>query len=151
MITVCKARIKDVEHIIPFWRNLMKFHQELLSEHNPELSEFFVTKKDGEQRSIEFLKHQIRSKNGMILVAKEEERIVGYTNLMIKEYIPLFEIDWIGEIIALYVDETYRGKQVSSLLLQKSKEWFKQKGIHHVMLNVFPDNHHAKEIYDHWG
>lgn len=129
----------------------MSFHQKLLSQHNPKLNDFFVTKTDVEKRSIDFIKRQIRSKNGMILIAKDDDKIIGYANLMIKEYIPLFELDWIGEIIALYVDEKYRGKHVSSQLLKKSKEWFKQKDIHHVMLNVFPDNHHAKEIYDHWG
>lgn len=151
MITVSKAKIKDVDHIIPIWRKMIRFHQNMLQEHNPSLMDYFVMKDDGETISIDFLKRQIRSKNGMILIAKDGNQIIGYTNLMIKDYIPLFNIDRIGEIIALFVDEGYRGKHVSSLLFQKSKEWFHQKGIHHIMLNVFPDNQHAKEIYENWG
>ena len=129
----------------------MDFHQEMIEEYRPELHSFFVTKKDGEQISSKIIERQIRSKNGTILIAKDNNRIIGYTNLAINEYPPLFNIERIGKIIALFVDEEYRGKNASSLLFQESRKWFKQKNIKHIMLNVLPDNKHAKEIYKHWG
>jgi len=151
MIQICKAKISDVEHIIPLWRKLIMYHKKMIEKNRPELDPFFVLKKDGEKISSDFIKRQIRSKNGTILIAKDDEWIVGYTNLIIENYIPLFNIDKIGEIIALFIDEEYRGKKVSTLLFHESIEWFKQKKIKHVMLNVFPDNHQVKEIYEHLG
>ncbi len=151
MIEVCKAKISDVEHIIPLWRKLIIYHKKMIEKNRPELDPFFVLKKDGEKISSDFIKRQIRSKNGTILIAKDKNQIIGYTNLIIKDNIPLFNIDKIGEIIALFIDEQYRGKKISTLLFQESKEWFKQKHIKHVMLNVSPDNYHVKEIYEHLG
>ena len=151
MIEVCKAKISDVEHIIPLWRKLIIYHKKMIKKNRPELDPFFVLKEDGENIAKDFIKRQIRSKNGLIIVAKDDKKIIGYTNLAIKDNIPLFNIEKIGEIIALFIDEKYRGKNVSTLLFQESKEWFKKKHIKHVMLNVFPDNNHSKEIYEHWG
>ncbi len=151
MVEIRKAKIRDVEDIIPLWKTLMNLHREMIATNRPEILPFFETKKNAEQLSKEFITRQIRSKNGAILIAKDDDRIVGYANLMIKEYIPLFQIEHTGEIIALFVDEEYRGKHISSLLFKESKAWFKQKHISHITLNVFPDNDHAKKIYEHWG
>ena len=97
------------------------------------------------------VKKYIKRRNGLVLVAEDNGKIIAYNLNYIKNNIPIFLIEKIGYISGLYVDEKYRGKSISSEFSKKAFIWFKSKKIKDIEIAAYPQNKRAVSIYRKWG
>lgn len=87
----------------------------------------------------------------VLYIAIIDEKIVGYVYAKIKE------LDFTSikneEVIidGLYVLENYRNKKIATSLINKVKEWSKDKNIDTISLNVMYNNDVAKKLYTKLG
>jgi GNAT superfamily N-acetyltransferase len=146
-----EAKIEDVPRIVQLWLEFMKEHDEIIIKENSELSECEI--KDGNmgEKYREFLISHIESKDGAVFIAKENNEIVGYCLIFIKDEIPIYKNKKIGCASDLYVKKNFRNQGISSKLGDKSIKWFKEKRIKFVSAPMYPDNRFAHSIFKKWG
>ena len=100
---------------------------------------------------LKYLKKNIQGRNGLVLVAEDNGKLIAYNLSYIKDNIPVFAMKKIGAIADLFVDEKYRGKGISSEFKKRVFEWFKSKKMKHVEIALYPQNKRAFSIYKKWG
>lgn len=95
---------------------------------------------DDNWESKEGLSRKIKRDPQSILVAKENDKIVGC--------IFISEDGWVGFLWRLSVLENYRKKGIGKLLMQKGEEIIKKRGIKEVSILVNHKNNILKKWYE---
>lgn len=142
-----KAGLKDVSEIVKLGEKLWSYHDKKFKE----AKMFNKRKKSAGKVFSGFVKKYIKGRNGLVLVAEDNGKIIAYNLNYIKNNIPIFLIEKIGYISGLYVDEKYRGKSISSEFSKKAFIWFKSKKIKDIEIAAYPQNKRAVSIYRKWG
>lgn len=99
------------------------------------------------------------SMDGVVYVAEEMDKIVGFVQGVIVDHQPGGDIifdtthaprkdGWIG---LLFVEPEQRGKGIGRLLMDEIKKHFESEGCHTLRLLVLSDNTHTIEIYKKYG
>jgi len=151
MIVVRKAKLKDIDLILNFEKNLIKSADDITNKYCPHHFVDFRLKKDYEEILSKYIKGRIYSKNDAIFIAELNGKSVGHMIISIKKSHPIFEMEKYGRINTVYIEEKFRDKHISSKLKDEAFKWFKKKNINRVSLNVFPDNKKAITAYKKWG
>jgi GNAT superfamily N-acetyltransferase len=146
-----KARLSDVPGIIELWFEFMKEHGGIVRRGNPKLKPYTILRKDAKEEFKPFVKKNIRSRNGGVVVAEEDGRLVGYTLFFIKKGPSVYTEKVFGYISDMFVKKGSREKRISSLLREEALRFFRKKGIKHSSLVVSPTNSRAREVYKKWG
>lgn len=92
-----------------------------------------------------FYENYIDDPNKYIIVAEEENKIIGYLYGYQKNDETLH--NKIAVLDALYIEEIYRKKGVASSLISSFKTWCLESGIQEVEVNVLSQNLKAKNLY----
>ena len=90
----------------------------------------------------------LESKDHTAFVAETENKIVGWIGAaksIMLEVMPHCQID------GLVIDEKYRGKGVGKLLIEKVKQWAKEKGNDRLSLHCNVLRTEAHLFYEHLG
>ncbi|MEK6982137.1 MAG: GNAT family N-acetyltransferase [Candidatus Micrarchaeota archaeon] len=98
-----------------------------------------------------WIKKQINSNKGLVLVAEINEEIVAYCLAYIKENVKIYSVKKLGHIGDLFVKPKYRGLGITSEFKDKVFIWFKKKGIKYSSICVHAGNKKAHKIYKKWG
>ena len=130
-ITYTTAALKDFNGIV-----------ELLHQLWPE------KKLDKELLLITF-KRGLRSKNQTFFVAKNNDNIVGFGSLSIKNSI--WQAGYLAHIDELIVDEQYRGEKIGSQILLHLTEIAFEKGCKKIELDSAHHRIAAHKFYEHKG
>ncbi len=146
-----KARLKDVPGIVDLWKEFIREHDRVVLNNNPKLKPYMKKRKNAQDIFIGILKNNIRSGNGLVLVAESGGKLAGYGIFRINKGHPVFSIERIGCISDIFIKKGFRGKGISSLFRDDAIKFFRKKGIKHLSLQVFSANSHAHEIYRKWG
>lgn len=146
-----KADSNRVNEIVDLWLEFMDEHDKIIINDNPVLKNYESKDKNMGESYKEFLKSYIESDKGIVYLAEENEEIIGYTLIFIKNEIPIYENKKVGYISDLYVKKDFRKKGISTQLKDRSLEWFKDKGIKIIAVPMYPDNKHAHSLYKKWG
>ena len=100
----------------------------------------------------ELIKQYISNEESCILVAEENEELVGMMILeVIPCHMPLCSHQRIGYIAAGYVKETYRHQGIMKNLESLSNDFFRSLSIKYVEVNYLPENAGAKEAWNSLG
>jgi len=150
-IVIRKARMKDVREIMEMWKELHGDHDQNIVKKDGRLKEIEEKKKNAYIISRKWVEKHIRSKNSMVNLAYIDGRTAGYSIVSIKNHIPIFKIKRIGNVDILFVRRGLRGKGIASKFKKEAFKWFRKRGIKYVSLQVFKQNHYAKNIYEKWG
>ena len=146
-----EANSEQISKIIDLWIEFMKEHDEIIINENSELKEFEIKDENMGDAYSKFLKSHIESEDGVVFIAEENGEIVGYTLIFIKDEIPIYKNKKIGYISDLYVKKDFRNKGISSRLMDKSMEWFKEKKIKFISAPLYSDNKFAHSLCKKWG
>ncbi|MDD3187458.1 MAG: GNAT family N-acetyltransferase [Bacilli bacterium] len=96
---------------------------------------------------------EVNKNNGQILLAKEENKIVGLViGLIIKpinEY--AFKAPKRGRISELIITQKYRKNKMGGLLLESMEEYLRVNGCEDILIEVFGYNDLAIKFYDKHG
>ena len=90
----------------------------------------------------------ITSEDSATLMALVDNKIVGYALLVIRDQPRFYKIKKIGAISGLMVDKNYRRRGIATKLLDKSKSFFRNRGINYYTLYTAVANQEAAEFYD---
>ena len=85
--------------------------------------------------------------NNVLYVAKENEEIVGYIYCKIITGENGLTNNLEALIDGLYVLEEYRKKGIATALINKAKQWCRNKNVKYIMINVLEDNKTALNLY----
>jgi len=90
-------------------------------------------------------------KYGLVILAKEEDKAVGFAHCLIKflpDYLGGFAV---GSITHVYVDNDARRSGIGKTLVKLLEEWFRMKKVHSIELQVIAGNPVAKEFWKSLG
>lgn len=85
--------------------------------------------------------------NNVLYVAKENEEIVGYIYCKINTGENGSTNNLEALIDGLYVLEEYRKKGIATALINKAKQWCRNKNVKYIMINVLENNKTALNLY----
>lgn len=130
-------------------KTVVQLSLKLVRQHQSYNNLRFVGFENHEKRLLELFTREIKSTEAIVLVAEQDEQIVGYAYLSVAAA-NLVEISqrvaWLDDI---YVDEAARGHQVGKLLLEAAKDAAREKlGTKVLMLHVAPQNETARAIFE---
>jgi len=142
-----KATARDMDEITGL---LIEFKEEL-TDFEPEDLKIFRKKEKSLNLIKKSVKKEVENKNGRLLVADDNGKIIGFAYGTILDYNHMvFRTLRYGKLNHLWVRNKYRKKGISSTLKEDMFSWFKQKKCKYIELLVL-DGNHAKDIYKKWG
>ena len=151
MIKIRKAKLIDVPIVVRLWKEFMNIHKTIVTKKSPKFKEYLQLKKGADIKFRTFLKKNINSRNGLVLVAELRNKIIGYNLSFIKPNIIVYKIEKLGHISDLYVRKEFQGKGIASKFKNETLKWFKKKKIKTITLMVNNSNLYAHSIYKKWG
>ncbi len=89
----------------------------------------------------------IEDSNKLLIVAEENDNVVGYLYGMIKPNDGTYKYV-IAKLDALYIDINYRNKKIATSLIEYFKNWAIAKKTHKIEVNVWSNNIKAKHLYE---
>ena len=100
----------------------------------------------------EHLKNIIAHEEAILLVAVEEQEIVGFlVGEIMTCHLPISSIKEVGYIAGAYVVEKYRGQGIMKNLEEQAVEFFINNGLKYVEVNFITNNVIAKESWKGMG
>lgn len=146
VVKVVKPNLSELPDLIKLWGRQYKFHNDLDSE-------YYVPNSEKLRRKFRvYLEGAIKKNEPNILVAKEQDELVGFITFKITnaDYLDT-NIKRYGEVIELFVSDEHRRKGVGRMLLQTAERYFNEKEVEWVELQVSTFNTNAIDAYEHMG
>ncbi len=141
MITIRELNLEDDLNAV------LKLCKDFFDEYEDHHEEFFDTDNlCDDDISGRFLE-SLESDANATIVALKDEKIIGYASIAVSEQPRFYKIKKVGSISALMVAKGFRRKGVASLLIEKSKEFFKSKEIKYFTLYTSHANVTAIKLY----
>jgi len=128
---------EELNIIRPLWEKLNKYHEDTSRYFKQRFHTFTF-----EDRVNKLMK----SEKIKITIAKDiiKDKVVGYCiSSILKENK--------SEIESLFVESNYRGKNIGDFLMKDALEWFKEKDIKSISINVAYGNDNAVCFYKKYG
>ncbi|MEA2037459.1 MAG: GNAT family N-acetyltransferase [Nanoarchaeota archaeon] len=147
MTLIRKASLRDVPRIVDLWKEFMNDHDDIVLKRNKRLKSYTLRKAKAANNYKVHTQKLIKSKKGVILVAENDNELLGFTLLIIKGEIPIFKIKKIGYIADLFIRKKLRGKSIGSKLMKESIKWFRKKGLKYISVGLYADNTPAHSFY----
>lgn len=149
MIKIRKATLKDVPVLVRLLKELNEEHDQMVAK-NPKLKKYILKKKQNvEVFSKKAFIKTIKSKEGILLLAEDDNKIAGYLEGAVRQ--PKTCIDKIASMWDIFVEKDYRGIGISNMLKEETFRIFRKKGAKYIELNLSIINTRAHSIYKKWG
>lgn len=87
----------------------------------------------------------------LFLVAEVDGRIVGCGNGQIRKNLKWAVNEYIGYVGLMYVEERYRRQGIARRIVESIVDWFHERDIQHITLQVYKDNTSAVDAYRCFG
>lgn len=140
MIKIIKAEERHISDICKLWPELMHFHQDI----DPIFTPRDGTVPDFEENQVRRL---MKSENGLVLVAVDGGRSVGYSLSEIREPVKLLKRKEFGYVYDMAVTAGYRRRGIGEKMFIEILKWFRSRDIDRVELEVAAKNQVA---YSFW-
>ena len=106
---------------------------------------------EGHLEYYDILKLIEDTRSAIVLIAEIDGEPIGCGLGQIKENDPRYNETHYGYIGLMYVNESQRGKNVGSSIVQELVSWFHSKGINEVRLWTYASNPGAMKAYARYG
>jgi ribosomal protein S18 acetylase RimI-like enzyme len=123
---------KHIPEIIELFKEFMEFHKKI----DPR----FPLSKYATKEFEKHLRELMKSEDSRILVAIDNEHVIGFMTARIATYTPLWEREKYGAIDTLAVTAGYRRMRVGEQMLYKIYQWFRSQQIDRVEVAVAAAN-----------
>jgi len=122
-IVIRTATPADAPHIARLWEKLVEYHWQL-DDRMPH------TSASGGDIYVQRLTNRSDDPNTHVLVAEENERIIGYVLGAVVDLMPdMFLPETCGFLADIYVEADYRGRGIGRALVTGLADWFRAKGL----------------------
>lgn len=145
-ITITKPILAEIDDLIPLWEQQYQYHYDLDSYY------YVANSAELSQKFKDYLRESINYDNPNILIARDENKIVGFITYCI-EHESYFDtnITHYGFVKELCVDEHARGKNIGTKLLTVVEEFFISQHVFDIKLISSAFNKDALAFYDRLG
>lgn len=111
--------------------------QEFITEHQKLYdSTFYALHLDASTEWSSWALKRLQSNELGLFIAVENDTIIGYISGYIETRAPIYKLQTVGYISNMYVLLNFRGKRIGSKLHRALLQWFKEKSVAHIELNV---------------
>lgn len=145
MIIIRKASIEDYTHLCPIYEELDNLH---LKNH----PEIFRTPLNCSRKKSD-IETIIENPNRELFIAEINSEIVGFVECFIAKSHPhpvIKEREWV-QLDNIAVKNEYQNKKIGNLLLERAKEWAKEKNLNRIELTVYSFNTNTINFYEKKG
>lgn len=140
-ITFRKANLNDLEAICSCGKALLQYEHKF----DATIDIHWLEEKEG----AEFLRERITDKNGIVLLAESDDKIIGYLAGGLVEPEPFRNLpaNSVIELEEIFVDQNFRGHDIGGKLLSNFMDWAKMRGASRMKVVVSASNHGAIGFY----
>ncbi|MFW6375751.1 MAG: GNAT family N-acetyltransferase [Thermoplasmatota archaeon] len=142
-INIRKAEKNDIPKLAELWYKLASMHEDMMDGY--ELS------KNPKKEWVEFILNNYDKKSMITFMADEDDSLVGFVTVIIRERPGIFKDTKVGMILDLIVDENKRNRGIGSALVDRAEKWIKSKGVSVGVLTVTPENKNAVNFWEKKG
>ena len=143
LIKVRDATKDDLEDVANLWEKLAK--------HHADLSDDFALAWDSKRRWSKYLREKFAEISTKLIVAEEDDEIVGFMLCMLSPNIPIYKERKLGVISDAYVREERRKRGVTNKMFDVALKWFKKNKVKSVELRVAMMNPDAQAAWKSLG
>lgn len=123
---------QHVEAIVRLWEQLAALHAVL--------DPFYATCEGAAGNFETHLRQAIAAEDFLVLACISEGTVAGYALSSVEQHPPVVECRMFGHIDDLVVDVAFRRRGAGTLLVSWTIEWFEQRGIDRIELEVAETN-----------
>lgn len=145
-VDIRHAEQDDIELLLDLWKG----YTDHLSNHD----ERYKHKDSAEERWQQYFENQLLgSKYGTVIVAENNDRIVGVLEARLKGDHPIFQIDDHGYINGHFVLEEFRETNVPEKMIEAALKWFKNDphSVEYCRIDVLDSDQWMTDIYSNYG
>ncbi|WP_430885010.1 GNAT family N-acetyltransferase [Fusibacter sp. JL216-2] len=102
-------------------------------------------------KAIDVYAEKIHSKDIVIYVAEEDNKVCGYIEMHLKKSDGDFFLDDYSYILHAYVDSDKRGYKVIRRLFKACEDYTKECGLKFMLLDVYSHNERVQKLAQHFG
>ena len=139
IVTIRDATKDDLPDVVNLWG--------MLARHHEDISDDFELAWDSKRKWADYLKRKFAEISTKLVVAEEEEKLVGFMLCMLSPNTPIFKERKIGVISDVYVLEELRRKGVANKMLDVALRWFKKNKVRSIQLAVAHANLEARAVW----
>jgi len=130
---------EDLELLTEFWKEMTS---------DPIVSgDFYLCTNENVARRQKYIMKVYEEDQNQILVAEEDNEIVGYIVFLKRDEFPLETAYTWASINELYVQPAYRRRGIATKLIKQAFTYLSSIGVTHVRLNVTIENRAAINLY----
>jgi ribosomal protein S18 acetylase RimI-like enzyme len=122
----------DIPKIVELWKELIDFHKIRDS--------FFSRSKEAPKNFGKFIAENLRKDDAIVYVAEKDGEVIGHILATIQNYPPVFKTKRYGLVNDLAVSSGYRRLGIGQHLLALVKDWFVNKDIRRIEIEVATAN-----------
>jgi GNAT superfamily N-acetyltransferase len=142
-VTIRHATAEDEEGLLELWHGF--------TDHLSRFDERYLHNEEADDRWLRYFENQLLdAKYGTVLVAEDDDELVGVLEARITGDHPIFRLSDHGYINGHYVVEEYRDEGVGERLIAGAVEWFQgsERDIDFCRVDVLEGDDHAHEAYE---
>jgi ribosomal protein S18 acetylase RimI-like enzyme len=140
--TIRAGTQEDLPQMLRLWREMMDFHAQAEPRFRP------LPPPEGERAWEEYLsEHVWGSDDWGVFVAEEEGEFLGQIMGMLRDQVPVFEVERYGYITDIVVDPEARRRGVGEALFEALRAWFRERGASHIKLQVAHKNPTSQDFW----
>ncbi len=136
---VVPAADSHLPEMVEIWKEFMDLHSDL--------DPFLERRDNGHEHFKKYLKERIDSDDATVLVATDDDKVIGFSIVYISNHPPVLKVERYGHIDSLAVRSEYRRRGVGTAILDKIHEWLESRSIDRIQLNVLPNNVEASSFW----
>jgi ribosomal protein S18 acetylase RimI-like enzyme len=142
-VKIRKAKQADLIDIAELWKEFIDYHRNFDS--------FFTRSRNSIYYFNKYASNHIASKKSLVLIAKLQNKTVGYSISYVAKHPPVFAGNKYSFISDLMVSKDFRKSGLGKKLFKENITWFKLKNIKRVELSVSVKNPSATKFWKKMG
>lgn len=143
-VKIRKAKAGDISAVVELALKLMKSHLKFDSF-------YYKLGKNATQEYAKYFKRIVRSKNWLLVVAEQDNTLLGYALATIAKRPTIYKLKKMCEFHDLFLEKKFRGKGISKKLFGEVKKFAKTKKIKLIRVRVDERNQRAIKAYKKFG
>ena len=143
MLNIIKASDKHLDELFELHVKYMTYHKKV--------DPYFNFTLDASKEWKAHIKKLLNDKCKVVFVALKEDVIIGFIDAGITKKAPIYEIQNVGSIGAIFVLPEHRRKGVAKALAEEVFKWLKSKDIEHVEHPISAKNNASLQTWKSLG
>jgi len=151
MVSFMTDKIKIYEYKVEDVENSLRELWLCLAREMFEAEQFILPSEANANKWLDFIRQKLIDETGFLLIAKNNDKIVGFAYWSIPRNHPLQVSKNVGVLNDVYVSPKFRGKGIGTRLVHECMKRLEMRGVDAVRLSVLSENKTATKLYEKLG